>query len=117
MNPDGFPLGCHQPEKGNAMPATDYSDNKAIGRRLQMARDRYGINQYSAAKCAGVTLKRWREIERGDSAVNWYNPELRSISTFRSVFNFVHRCGLSLEWIICGDERFAPIQFGTGPGL
>jgi transcriptional regulator with XRE-family HTH domain len=84
------------------MSATDHIDNKAIGRRLQIARDRYGITQLEAAKFAGMTLKRWCELERGDSTANWNYP------TVRSVIKFVRRCGLSLDWIITGDERFAP---------
>jgi transcriptional regulator with XRE-family HTH domain len=61
---------------------TDCLDNKAIGQRLQLARDRYGISQSEAANFAGMTLKRWRELERGDSAATWYYPTLRSVIKF-----------------------------------
>ena len=112
-----WPVHSHSTGKGNPMAATDHSDNKAIGQRLQFVRDRYGISQSAAARFAGMSLKKWRELERGDSAINWYDPLRSDLPTLRSVFTFVHRCGLSLEWVIAGDERFAPEPIRHRPRL
>jgi hypothetical protein len=68
----------------------------------------------SAARFTGMSLKKWRELERGDSAINWYDPLRSDLPTIRAVYNFVHQCGLSLEWLIVGDE-FAPEWFAPEP--
>ena len=77
-------------------------DPKSIGQRLVLARKALGMDSGEFAKKAGVL----------PSAISMYESGERPCSLANAI-KFVHRYGLTLDWIYLGDHTALPAKLDS----
>jgi ribosome-binding protein aMBF1 (putative translation factor) len=72
-----------------------------FAQRLQIARKRLGISEPEAAAALRVTLRTYRKWERGQ----------RHRENHLGVANFSQTLGVSIDWLVGGEEWGSPPRF------